>query len=316
MSAETNTQAPLTTEELAILSEVTGLNSMPHHGAFNVRVNGGSVGRHSSDNISITAKEDGTGIDITVAADTVGETVYIPVVVSASGLHDVVQNDFYLGKNSSVVIIAGCGIHNEGHNRSQHDGIHRFHVAEGASLRYEENHIGLGEGNGERVLNPITEVFLGKNSHVLMETTQIKGVDSTKRVTNAQIEEGATLVVKEKLMTHGRQEAVSEFNINLDGSGSGTNIVSRSVAKGESSQVFLSRINGNAACTGHSECDAIIMDSGRVKAIPEVSANHVDASLIHEAAIGKIAGEQIIKLMTLGLTEEEAEATIVDGFLK
>lgn len=316
MTAETNTQAPLSKEELAILSQVTGLDGMPHHGAFNVRVNGGAAARNSTGTVTIASKDDGTGIDITVASGATGETVYIPVVVSESGLHDVVQNDFYIGKNSSVTIIAGCGIHNAGHDSSQHDGIHRFHVEEGASLRYEENHIGIGEGTGERILNPVTEVFLGPNSHVIMETTQIKGVDSTERITNGLIGEGATLVVREKLMTHDDQKAISEFNVDLNGAGSGTNIVSRSVAKGNSEQTFLARINGNAPCHGHSECDAIIMDNGKVKAIPEVTANHVDASLIHEAAIGKIAGDQIIKLMTLGLTEEEAEATIVDGFLK
>ena len=314
--SEPTSVKPLSEEELAILTEVAGLTELPTNGAFNVRINGGCSGRLSSDNITITAKEDGTGIDITVAPGTMGETVFIPVVVSQSGLHDVVQNDFYIGENSNVTIIAGCGIHNDSHDLAQHDGIHRFHVEAGASLRYEEKHIGVGGGTGGRVLNPVTELVLGPKSSVLMETVQIRGVDSTNRVTSAVVGDGASLVVSEKLMTHSDQTAQTEFNVELNGVESKTNIVSRSVARGNSSQVFLSRINGNASCYGHSECDAIIMDNATVQAIPEVSANHVEASLIHEAAIGKIAGEQITKLMTLGLTEAEAEATIVEGFLK
>ena len=215
-----------------------------------------------------------------------------------------------------MTIIAGCGIHNCGVQSSEHSGIHTFHVGKNARVRYVEKHYGEGDGSGENIMNPTTVVELDEGGYMEMETTQIKGVDSTVRSTTAKLGPHSTLIIKEKVMTHGKQLAKSDFTVDLDGEGCHTNVISRSVARGQSKQIFLARINGNAACYGHSECDAIIMDEGVVSAIPEVTANCLDAQLVHEAAIGKIAGEQLTKLMTLGLTEKEAEEQIVNGFLK
>lgn len=298
-----------------ILKTVADIEGTPE-GAFNLRINGDCGGRQSSQNIEIVSKEDKPGIDIHVKPGTVGEVVHIPVVVSQSGFSDLVYNDFYIGEDSDVLIVAGCGIHNDGATTAQHDGIHTFHVGKNAKVKYVEKHYGEGGGSGERVLNPETVLYLSEGSHLEMETVQIEGVDSTLRTTRGKVGDSASLVIKEKLMTSGSQTAKTDFEIDLDGKGCSANVASRSVAKGDSYQEFHSVINGNNECAGHSECDAIIMDNGVVSAIPVVTANHVDAALIHEAAIGKIAGEQIVKLMTLGLTEEQAEAQIVNGFLK
>ena len=298
-----------------LLAEVADLHGVPE-GAYNIRANGKMAGRSTTANIDITTKTDKPGIDIKIKPGTKHESVHIPVVVSASGLKEMVYNDFYIGEDSDVVIVAGCGIHNCGDQDSEHDGIHRFFIGKNAKVKYVEKHYGEGDGTGKRVLNPGTEVYMEENSQMEMEMVQIKGVDSTVRTTNAKLGPRATLIIREKVMTHGRQLAKSDFTVDLDGEDCHTNVISRSVAKDQSRQVFLARINGNARCYGHSECDAIIMDQGVVAAIPEVTANCVDASLVHEAAIGKIAGEQLIKLMTLGLTEKEAEEQIVNGFLK
>lgn len=304
----------LTQDQLDVLDKVAGIRDFPL-GAYNIRVNGGSAGRQSTKNVTITPKPLGAGIDIHIAPGA-KEQVHIPVVISETGISEMVYNDFYVGEGADVEIVAGCGIHNCGAELSQHDGIHSFHVGKNAKVSYLEKHYGDGDGTGQRILNPITNVYLQPGSYLEMDTVQIKGVDSTKRVTNAEVGDGATLVVREKLMTHGDQFAETTFEVNLDGENSSANVISRSVAKETSKQVFLSKITGNNACMGHSECDAIIMDAASVKAIPEITANHVEASLIHEAAIGKIAGEQITKLMTLGLTEEQAEEQIIGGFLK
>jgi Fe-S cluster assembly scaffold protein SufB len=298
-----------------ILNKVADLTGTPS-GAYNIRVNGASIGRASSPNVEITSKENGTGIDIRVQDDTKYEMVHIPVVIEDSGYSETVYNDFFIGNDCDITIIAGCGIHNNGHHLSQHDGIHRFHIGKHSRVKYVEKHYGEGDGSGERVLNPVTEVYVGEGSYMEMDMVQIEGVDSTKRLTRGVLHDEATLIVTEKLMTSGAQTARTEFEIDLSGQGSSTNVISRSVAKGQSVQEFISKIDGNNECYGHSECDAIIMDAARVTAVPEITANHVDASLVHEAAIGKIAGEQIVKLMTLGLTREEAEAEIVNGFLK
>ena len=298
-----------------LLAQVADLHSVPT-GAYNFRVNGQGAGRNTTANIDIVTKEDKPGIDIIIKPGTKKESVHIPVVLSATGLKDLVYNDFYIGEDADVVIIAGCGIHNGGKDASSHEGIHSFHIGKNARVKYVEKHYGQGEGTGERIMNPTTIIEIDENGYMEMETVQIKGIDSTKRDTRAKLSDGATLIIKEKLMTHGKQTASTDFTVDLDGVDSSTNVISRSVAKDESHQVFLSKINGNNKCAGHTECDAIIMDGASVSAIPEITANHIDASLIHEAAIGKIAGEQIIKLMTLGLTEEEAEAQIVNGFLK
>lgn len=298
-----------------LLMQVADLHTVPE-GAYNIRENGSAAGRKTTANIDIVSKADKPGIDIIIKAGTKNESVHIPVIISESGLKDMVYNDFYIGEGADVTIIAGCGIHNCGDQDSAHDGIHSFHVGKDARVRYVERHYGEEEGTGENIMNPTTIIEIDEGGYLEMETTQIKGIDSTIRNTSAVLGKSATLIVKEKIMTHGRQHAETVFNVDLNGEGSSTNVISRSVAKDVSTQTFLSKINGNAECYGHTECDAIIMDNASVRAIPEITANDINASLIHEAAIGKIAGEQIIKLMTLGLTEQEAEEQIVNGFLK
>lgn len=298
-----------------LLEQVAGLHEMPS-GAYNIRANGTSVDRSTTANIDIITKEDKQGIDIIIKPGTKNESVHIPVVLSQSGLTEMVYNDFYVGDNCDVTIVAGCGIHNGGDKDSKHDGIHSFFIGKNSHVKYVEKHYGSGDGNGARIMNPETVVEVGENSFMEMETVQIKGVDSTKRSTSATLADGAKIVVTEKLMTHGTQTAETAFQVDLNGKNSSANIISRSVARDDSRQIFLSKINGNNRCAGHSECDGIIMDRARISAIPEITANDLDAELIHEAAIGKIAGEQLIKLMTLGLTEAEAEAHIVNGFLK
>ena len=296
--------------QLQLLKEVADLHEVP------AGADGQLADRVNSANIEIVSKEDKTGIDIRIKPGTKKESVHIPVVLSKSGLSEMVYNDFYIGDDSDVVIVAGCGIHNGGDQDSKHDGLHRFFVGKNAKVKYVEKHYGAGDGKGKRIMDPGTEVTMEENSYMEMEMVQIKGVDSTKRSTKADLAAGAKLVIRERLLTHGTQYAESQFVVNLNGNDSSANVISRSVAKEDSKQVFIAEINGNAKCAGHSECDAIIMDNAKIGAIPKITANHVEAALIHEAAIGKIAGEQIVKLMTLGLTEEEAEAQIVNGFLK
>ena len=298
-----------------LLREVADLHDVPE-GAYNIRANGQMAGRHTTANIEITTKKDVNGIDIRIKPGTKHESVHIPVVVSESGLKEMVYNDFYIGDDADVVIVAGCGINNCGDQDSEQDGIHRFFLGKNAKVKYVEKHYGEGDGRGKRILNPVTEAHMDENSYMEMEMVQIKGVDSTERVTRAELASGAKLVVRERLMTHGTQNAVSDYEIDLNGENASTDLVSRSVAREESVQTFRSKINGNAKCSGHSECDAIIMDDAKIIAVPGLVANDIDAALIHEAAIGKIAGEQIIKLMTMGLTEQEAEEQIISGFLK
>ncbi len=298
-----------------LLEQISDLHEIPS-GAYNIRANGKLDSRNTTEHIDIVTKTDVPGIDIIIKPGTKNESVHIPVVLTQSGLEDMVYNDFYVGENADVTIVAGCGIHNGGDKKSEHDGIHRFFLEKNARVKYIEKHYGTGDGSGERVLNPTTEVTLGEGSTMEMDTLQIKGVDSTVRTTRAKLAAGSTLVIHEKIMTHGKQVAKTDFSVDMDGEDSHASVVSRSVARDSSHQVFLSKINGNNRCTGHTECDAIIMDHGSVSAIPELTANHIDASLIHEAAIGKIAGEQLVKLMTLGLTEQEAEEQIISGFLK
>lgn len=298
-----------------LLEQVADLHEVPT-GAYNIRANGQAAGRNTTAHIDIVTKQDKPGIDIIIKPGTKNESVHIPVLLSESGIKEMVYNDFYIGEDCDVTIVAGCGIHNGGDGASQHDGIHSFFVGKNAKIKYVEKHYGEGDGNGQRIMNPTTIVEIAQNGYMEMETAQIKGVDSTNRITKAKLEDGATLVIGEKILTHGNQNAVTNFEVELNGINSSAHVVSRSVAKDSSSQVFLSKINGNNACNGHTECDAIVMDKAKVSAIPEIMANHTEASLIHEAAIGKIAGEQLIKLMTLGLTEKEAEDQIISGFLK
>ncbi len=299
----------------SMLEKIADIHEVPE-GAYNIRSNGGLAGRNTTANIDIVTKEDKPGIDIIIKPNTKNESLHIPVILSESGLKDMVYNDFYIGDNADVTIVAGCGIHNCGVDTSEHDGIHTFFVGKNAKVKYIEKHYGEGDGTGENILNPTTIIHIDEGGYMKMETTQIKGVDSTIRDTKADLKDGASLVIKEKIMTHGNQTAETNFVVDLDGADSSANVISRSVAKGQSKQIFNSSIRGNNKCYGHTECDAILMDDGHVNAIPSLEANDLDASLIHEAAIGKIAGEQLIKLMTLGLTEQEAEEQIVNGFMK
>ena len=298
-----------------LLREVADLENVPK-GAYNIRANGESAGRSTTANIDIVTKSDKPGIDIIIKPGTKNESIHIPVIISQHGLKEMVYNDFIVGEDADVTIIAGCGIHNCGDQDSSHDGIHSFFVGKNARIRYVEKHYGDGDGIGGKIMNPTTVIELAEGSVMEMESTQIKGIDSTSRKTVAKLAAGASLTVREKIMTHGEQLAETDFTIDMDGEDCACHLISRSVAKDKSRQIFRSNVKGNNRCTGHSECDAIIMDDALVSAIPEITASHVDASLIHEAAIGKIAGEQLMKLMTLGLTEKEAEEQIVNGFLK
>ena len=305
----------LTKNEKELLKKITDKEEFSE-GAYNIRKNGEGFVRKTTENVDIVSKEDKPGIDIIVKENTKNEFIHIPVMITESGVNDLVYNDFYIGKNAEVTIIAGCGIHNDKHMLSRHDGIHSFYLEEGAKVKYVEKHYGQGEGTGEKILNPKTVVNLKKGATLEMDSVQIEGVDSTIRETVGELEENSNFIVSEKIMTHGKQYAKTVFNVKLNGKNASTHVISRSVAKENSKQEFFSNVEGNTECYGHVECDAIIMDNGTVKAVPEILANDVDARLIHEAAIGKIAGEQLTKLMTLGLTEKEAEAKIVSGFLK
>ena len=298
-----------------LIEEIADLHSVPT-GAYNFRANSQLAGRNTTANIDIVSKPDGSGIDIRIKPGTRNESVHIPVVLSESGIKETVYNDFYVGADSDVVIVAGCGIDNCGSQDSEHDGIHRFFLEKGAKVRYVEKHYGSGDGRGRRILNPVTEVYMEEGSSMEMEMEQIKGGDSPERSTVAELKGDARLVVKERLMTHGSQHAVSDYRVSLNGAGATADVVSRSVARDDSSQTFNARITGNAPCSGHTECDSIIMDNGHILAVPSLEANDIDAMLVHEAAIGKIAGDQLIKLMTLGLTPQEAEEQIISGFLR
>ena len=299
----------------ALLKEIADIEGKIN-GAYNIRKNGKGIERNITPNTNIITKKEKSGIDVIVKENTKFEIVHIPVIITESGIKDIVYNDFYIGKNSNVIIIAGCGIHNDEHKDSEHNGIHRFFLEEGAKVKYIEKHYGEGNGKGKRILNPITEITLKSGSSMKMDTIQIKGVDSTIRKTSGVLYDNTNLVITEKVMTHGSQFAKTEFSLELTGKDSSTHVTSRSVATERSKQVFISHIEGNTKCFAHVECDAIIKDKACVQAIPEITANHLEANLIHEAAIGKIAGEQLIKLMSLGLSEKEAEQEIINGFLK
>ena len=301
--------------QLRLLDEIADLHGVPE-GAYNIRSDSQAIGRRSTEHIVITPKKDVSGIDIEILPGTKNESVHIPVVLTKSGLKEVVYNDFYVGEGADVLIVAGCGIDNCGSADSEHDGVHRFFLKKGAKVRYVEKHYGSGEGKGKRILNPVTEAYLDEGAEMTMEMVQIKGVDDTERKTIASLKANAKLVVRERLMTHDKQNAISTYEVALEGENSSADVVSRSVARDDSFQKFDAKIVGNAPCYGHTECDSIIMDRGRILAVPGLQANHVDAALMHEAAIGKIAGEQLVKLMTLGLTAEEAEEQIINGFLR
>ncbi len=283
---------------------------------YNIRKNGESIKRKVNSYIDIVTKEDKSGLDIYVKENTLFGIVHIPVIITESGLTDVVYNDFHIGANANVIIMAGCGIHNDLHKDSEHDGIHRFYLEENAKVTYVEKHYGEGKGTGKKILNPTTEIYMKKGSSMNMDSVQIKGVDDTIRITKATLDADTTLEISEKILTTGSQTAKTEFIVELNGENASVHVTSRSVAEGSSTQEFTSNITGNTKCYAHVECDAIIKDEGKVKAIPEIYAKNIDANLIHEAAIGKIAGAQLNKLMTLGLNEQEAEEVIIKGFLK
>ncbi len=301
--------------EKNLLHEVAELDALPV-GAYNIRSDGKSVARNTSANIDIVTKQDKPGIDIIIKPGTKKESVHIPVIISQTGLTECVYNDFFVGDDSDVTIIAGCGIHNCGDQTSRHDGVHTFYVGKNCKVRYVEKHYGEGDGTGKRIMNPETRIELGENSTMELETSQIAGVDDTVRTTGAKLSANATLTIHDKILTTGDQKAVAEIMVDMDGADSSCDIISRGVAKEHSTQEIRLGINGNCACTGHAECDSIIMDEAKILAIPQLNAANVDASLVHEAAIGKIAGEQLMKLMTLGLSEAEAEEKIVQGFLR
>ena len=302
-------------KDISLLHNIVG-QDLNYKGAYNIRKNGKSFERKNTENVEIKTKEDKEGIDIIVKENTKKEFVHIPVIITQSGLKDVVYNDFYIGKNSNVVIVAGCGIHNDAAHDTGHNGIHRFFLEEGSKVKYIEKHYGEGSGEGKRILNPVTEIYLKEDATLEMDSVQIKGVDSTIRTTKGVLEANSNFVVTEKIMTHGKQYAETIFNVELVGENASTKVTSRSVATEDSVQEFKSKVIGNNKCFGHVECDAIIKDNAKVVAVPEIVANNVEANLIHEAAIGKIAGEQLTKLMTLGLSEKEAEDAIINGFLK
>lgn len=301
--------------EKDLLKEIAGLHEIPE-GAYNIRKDGKLVSRNVNANIDIVSKTDKSGIDIFVKPGTKNQSIHIPVIVAQAGLKDLVYNDFHIGKDCDVTIVAGCGIACGSNEDEGHDGIHSFFLEENARVVYIEKHLAVGDGKGKRILNPVTNIEMKKNSYMKMETSQLGGVSTSIRDTNAKLDDGAKLEINEKIMTAGDEYAETNFNVDLDGKDCSTHVVSRAVAKNDSRQIFKSVINGNNKCFGHTECDAIIMDNANIIAKPEITASSTDASLIHEAAIGKIAGEQLIKLMTLGLTEKEAEEEIINGFLK
>lgn len=301
--------------DFSMLGKIADITDIPSVGAYNIRKNGLGVERRSTENIEIITKTDKPGIDIKIKPGTKAEKVHIPVIITEEGVNDVVYNDFYIGEGADVEIVAGCGIHNSGCNTSEHDGIHRFFIGKNARVKYVEKHYGEGEGTGKRILNPVTQVFMEENSYCEMEMVQIEGVDSTLRETEANLAAGAKYVVLEKLMTHDEQKAESNMVINLNGKDASAQIISRSVAKNNSEQIFKPTAVGNADCKAHVQCDSIIMDSARISSVPAITANNADAQIVHEAAIGRINNDQLLKLMTFGMNEEEAENVIVQGFL-
>lgn len=301
--------------DFSILGKIADMTSIPSVGAYNIRKDGAGVERHSTENIEIVPKTDKPGIDIRIKPGTKAEKVHIPVIITKEGVNDMVYNDFYIGEGADVEIVAGCGIHNSGCQTSEHDGIHRFFIGKNARVRYVEKHYGEGEGTGKRILNPTTQVFMEENSYCEMEMVQIEGVDSTIRETEAQLAAGAKYVVLEKLMTHGEQKAESNMTINLNGKDASAQIISRSVAKNTSEQIFKPTAVGNADCKAHVQCDSIIMDDAKISSVPAITANNADAQIVHEAAIGRINNDQLLKLMTFGMDEQEAENVIIQGFL-
>ena len=299
-----------------ILKEIIGDKNVLEEDVYNIRKNGKCVARKDNPNISIVSKENNKGLDIYVKENTLFGIIHIPVIITESGLKDVVENDFHIGKNSNIVILSGCGVHNPLNKESEHDGIHRFYLEEGAKVKYIEKHYAEGKGTGKKILSPTTEIYLEENASLTMDTIQIKGVDYSERKTYAKLNDKSTLTITEKIMTCDDEKAITDFKIDLEGNNASCHVTSRSVATDNSYQEFHSNVVGYNKCYAHVECDAIIKDAGKIRAIPEIYAKNVDANLIHEAAIGKIAKDQLAKLMSLGLAEKEAENAIIEGFLK
>ncbi len=300
--------------EKKLLEKIADLHSTPS-GAFNIRKNGSTLDRASSKEIEIIPKKDKSGIDIKIKDGTQNKSVHIPVIITVGGLNDLVYNDFYIGKNCDVVIVAGCGIHNATCKTSMHNGIHSFHIGENSKVKYIEKHVGEGEGSGGKILNPVTKIYLKKNSQMQLESLQMEGVTSTVRKTNAIIDDGAILKIQENILTTDAQTSKSIFNVRLKGKNSSVEVVSHSVAKDHSFQEFKSNLIGENICFGHVECDGIMLGDARIVSLPMIDARNSNASLVHEAAIGKIAGDELVKLMTLGLSQKEAENMIINGFL-
>lgn len=298
-----------------LLSQIADMHTIPQ-GSFNIRKNGQSLDRRSTEEIEIIPKKDKSGIDIIVKEGVKNKSVHIPVIITVGNLNDLVYNDFYIGKDAEVLIVAGCGIHNPSQEKSQHDGIHSFHLAENCKVKYIEKHLGIGKGSGEKILNPTTVIEMKNGSEFEMETIQLGGVSKSNRKTDATLGDNAKLVIKEKILTTEKQIAKTVFNVVLKGKNSSVEVISRSVAKGKSKQQFISNIKGQNECFGHVECDGILMDDAVIESTPKIVAQNLNATLVHEAAIGKIAGDQMIKLQTLGLSEEEAQNEIIKGFLK
>lgn len=298
-----------------LMATVADLHEIPQ-GAYNIRRNGQGISRNSTANIEIRPKTDKPGIDIIVKPGTKGESVHIPVILTAEGMEDLVYNTFDIGEGADVLVVAGCGVHNPGEGKAEHNGIHDFVIRKGARMRYVEKHYGEGNSKGKKILNPVTILEIEEGGQAELEMIQIKGVDSSNRETKAKLYKDAHLLITERMLTHEDQFAESNIFIELLGEDSSAQIISRSVAQDKSRQIFYPRVVGSNKCRAHVQCDSIIMHNAYVRSVPEIAANHPDAQLVHEAAIGKIAGEQLIKLMSLGLSEEEAEETILQGFLK
>ena len=305
--------ANLTSIDKELLAQVADLHNIPE-GSYNIRKDGKMFARNSTSDIEIVPKKNKEGIDIIIKPNVKNKSVHIPVIVTKSGFNDLVYNDFYIGENAEVTIVAGCGVHSSGKKSSGHNGIHSFHIGKNAKITYIEKHLGLG--GGDKVLNPTTKIIMEENSYFDMQTIQIGGVTYSDRKTTAKLSAGAELNVKESILTAETQTAKTNFVVELLGQDSKCNLVSRSVAKGSSYQEFKSKLVGKNACFGRVECDAILLDDARVKSVPEIDAVTKDATLNHEATVGKIAGEQLLKLMCLGLTQAEAEDVIIKGYLK
>ena len=283
--------------------------------AMNIREDAQTCQRRNSENVIITGLKDNTGLKIHVLSSAKGEEVFIPAIVTKSNITDEVRNDFYIDSGAEVIIQAGCALHTDGNGESTHNGNHHFYIGEGAKVTYNEKHFGEGT-NAKKTISPSNVIVLEKNAYLKMDTIQTDGVSYTNRTTKATVKAGARLEINERIQTQNDQQSISNIDIDAIGDGASIDIVSRSVAKDDSVQTLKTNITANSVCTGHSECDTILVGNGKATSIPALVANNPKASLVHEAAIGRISQQQIEKLQTLGLDEEEAEHYIIKGFLR